>query len=109
MRSRSRGLPQVSPKRAARRAARERVVDQAFRRDRWACQARELVPDVECDGPIDPHERIPRSAWPDGDLVVENVVTVCRAHHRWIDNNPAAAHARGLHGYSWERPGADDA
>lgn len=104
MRNRSRGLPQQSEKRAAKRAARERVVEAVFRRDNYRCRAALSVPDVDCGGPIDPHEVIPRSAWPDGDLVESNVLTVCRAHHRWIDLHPDAAHALGLHGYSYERP-----
>lgn len=59
---------------------------------------------VRCGGPLDPHEVIPRSVWPDGELVLENVMMVCRRHHEWIGDNPAHAHALNLHGFSWERP-----
>lgn len=84
---------------------RARVVDAAFDRDRGECRARHLVVDVRCDGPLDPHEVIPRSAWHDGQYDLDNIVMVCRAHHRWIDNHPALAHAVGLHKFSWERTG----
>lgn len=99
-----RPMRRVSERKQEQRAERQRVVDAAFRRDRWACVAVKLVPSVECGGPLDPHERIPRSAWPGGELVLDNVLTVCRAHHRWVDHHPDDAHALGLHGYSWEVP-----
>ena len=57
-----------------------------------------------CGGPDDVHEIIPRSAWAKGYLVDENCILVCRRHHDWIGDNPAAAHELGLHGFSWERP-----
>lgn len=83
---------------------RARVVDEVWTRDRGQCRAERLVFDVKCGGPLDPHEIIPRSAWADGDVVVDNVVIVCRRHHDWIGDHPQAAHAIGLHGFSWERP-----
>ena len=54
--------------------------------------------------PLDVHEIIPRSAWPDGELVESNCILVCRRHHHCIDDHPDLAHQMGLHGYSWERP-----
>lgn len=96
-------LNQVSPRRAARAAERERIVQRAFARDRFTCQAAKLVPDVECSRRLDPHERIPRSAWADGIYDLDNVLTICRNHHRWIDLHETEAHALGLHGYSHER------
>lgn len=96
-------IPSQSTKRKGERLARAEVVLAARRRD-GGCVARTLVPDVECRGGLDGHERIPRSAWPGGHLVLSNVVTVCRGHHRWIDGHEIEAHALGLHGYSWERP-----
>lgn len=100
-----------SSKRIARRSERalallgERAsaVDEAWDRDRGRCQAEHLVPEVRCGGPLDPHEIIPRSVWPGGERVVMNIAIICRNHHCWIDNHPDAAHAVGLHGYSWER------
>lgn len=59
---------------------------------------------VECSGPLDVHEVIPRSVWPDGELEPSNCVLVCRRHHQWIGDHPDLAHEMGLHGYSWERP-----
>lgn len=101
---RGRGLRPVSKKREAEEAARREVRQIVRSRDR-ACRAKGAVPDVHCNGPLDVHEVIPRSAWAKGYLVVDNCVLVCRAHHDWIDDNPDQAHELGLHGYSWEKPG----
>lgn len=104
---------------------RARVVDAAFERDRGMCKADYIVRTItnctaeqvqavyqmkliRCGGRMDPHEIIPRSAWPGGELVVANVVMICRRHHQWVDANPVLAHAVGLHGFSWERPDAVD-
>jgi hypothetical protein len=93
-----------SKKREAEAAERRRVVAEVGARDRWTCQAKNVVPEVPCIGPLDVHEIIPRSAWRAGYLVVDNCLIVCRSHHDWIGDNPDEAHARGLHGYSWEVP-----
>lgn len=97
-------LRTYSDRRASEREERALVAGEALVRDRRTCQAAAKVPDVDCWGPLDPHEIIPRSAWAAGYLVLDNVIMVCRGHHRWIDRHPDAAHAVGLHGYSWERP-----
>lgn len=102
-RSRKR-IPHISDRALAQLPERARVVDAAWERDRGQCQAERLVPDCRCGGKLDPHEIIPRSAWPGGELVVDNVVMVCRRHHEWIGDHPVEAHRLGLHGYSWERP-----
>lgn len=99
------------PKRIAFRSAkaeallpeRRRVVDAVWERDRGRCQARDLVRDIECGGRLDVHERIPRSCWPGGELVIANCMCICRNHHEWVGSEPEAAHALGLHGWSWER------
>lgn len=96
-------IPRESSRRKDERRERERVVDAAFKRDRWQCRAALAVRDVECDSHLDGHEIIPRSAWAEGHLVLDNVLTVCRSHHRWIDLHPTEAHALGLHGFSYER------
>lgn len=83
---------------------RARVVDAAWDRDKGRCQAEVLVRDVRCGGRLDPHEVIPRSAWRDGQLVLGNVMIVCRMHHDWIGDNPNRAQELGLHGFSWQRP-----
>lgn len=82
---------------------RARVVDAAFDRDRGRCRAEFSVSWIRCGGRLDPHEVIPRSVWPDGELVLENVIMICRRHHDWVGDHPEAAHAAGLHGFSWER------
>lgn len=93
-----------SAKHRADRARRDAVKRVVWRRDRGECQAKDRVPDVRCSGPKDPHEIIPRSAWSKGYLEVDNVITICRAHHDWVGDHPDLAHDVGLHGYSWERP-----
>lgn len=87
-----------------RRDLRELVKGKALERDGRQCRARALVPEVRCAGELDPHEVIPRSAWKLGIYFLSNVLTVCRAHHRWIDNHPRDAHKLQLHGFSWEVP-----
>lgn len=106
--------------RTARRKAyaRARVCALVRGRDE-VCQVGSLLVEVNlkevpagCEGKLDVHERIPRSAWPAGDLVVENCLLVCRRHHEWIDAHPGedeAPHLLGFHGYSWERPREGDA
>lgn len=100
---RGRPMRAVSEKRQERYRDRERAVDRAFARDRWTCVAGRIIPEVECGGRLDPHEVIPRSAWPEGIYDTDNIVAVCRRHHEWIDHHPDGAHAVGLHGYSHER------
>jgi hypothetical protein len=97
------GMRQMSARREAEQAERKRVVAAAKRRDGYSCVGRHRVPEVRCGGPLDAHEIIPRSAWRGGYLVLDNVATVCRNHHDWIDDHPDDAHAVGLHGYSYER------
>lgn len=96
-------IPVKSQKRRREELARAEVAVAARARD-GGCVARGLVPDHVCAGPLDPHEVIPRSAWPGGHLVLDNVRTLCRAAHEWVHANERAAHRLGLHGYSWERP-----
>lgn len=104
MRRRRGPLPPRSAKRIDEDDERWVVIAEVTRRDGGRCQARVLVPSVRCGGQHDVHELIPRSAWPGGHLIAENCILICRAHHRWVDGNPDAAHAVGLHSYSWARP-----
>jgi hypothetical protein len=104
---RGKPLARVSPRRAERARERQQVVDRAFARDRWTCRAEKLVPGIECSAHLDAHERIPRSVWPEGMYELDNILSVCRAHHRWIDRNPDAAHDLGLHGYAHEKDDHD--
>ena len=106
----------VSKKRAATLAERERVRAhvlerdggcvfwaQAWSTDQWLPGDLVGAP-VRCQGPLDVHEVIPRSAWAAGWLEVDNCTVLCRAHHEWVTDHPAEAHRLGLHGFSWERP-----
>lgn len=111
------GLRQKSQKRVDEEAIRRAVLIATYKRDsaeQPICRAARAGAPGRCGGPRDGHEIIPRSAWAKGYLVVDNVITVCRDHHHWIDTHPDEAHALGLHGYSWQIPklftiGVDDA
>lgn len=94
-----------SPKRERDAETRRALVQRVLDRDMRSCQAGSIVVEVSCGGPLDVHEIVPRSAWAGGYLVEENCITVCRRHHDWIGDNPAQAHAYGLHAFSWERHG----
>lgn len=96
IRQRSKKALAVLPERA-------RAVDRAWNRDRGQCRARELVPEIECGGRLDPHEVIPRSAWAAGILDVDNIVIICRHHHDWVHRFPQEAHTRGLRRWAHER------
>lgn len=93
-----------SGRRFSNRELRARLVEQVKDRDGHRCRAERIVPQVRCEGPLDVHEIIPRSAWRDGYLVAKNCLTVCRKHHDWIGDNPTEAHRLGLHGFSWQAP-----
>jgi hypothetical protein len=124
-------LRRVGLKTRRKATERRKVVEQVHERDNHQCQAPFRVGQIyygddgrkwvgsgsdfftelpgypiTCSGPLDVHEVIPRSVWPDGELVVSNCVCVCRRHHEWIDGHPAAALVVGLHGHSWERGAA---
>lgn len=93
-----------SAKRISQKELRDRICELALRRAGYRCEAVELVPHITCDGRLDVHEVIPRSAWPGGHLVLSNTKALCRAHHTWVGEHQEAAHDLGLHGWSWERP-----
>ena len=80
------------------RALRRSVVEQAWDRDQH-CQ----FPGCHEIRDLEAHEIIPRSAWAKGYLVLDNVAMLCRPHHQRVTDNPAEAHALGLHRFSWER------
>jgi hypothetical protein len=96
-------LPPMSKKRRDALPNRAAFRESVLNRDSFRCQAATLVPDVACSGQLDVHEIIPRSAWPDGWLVADNCLTVCRAHHTWIGFHPRKAADLGLHAFSWDR------
>jgi hypothetical protein len=97
-------MRRMSEKRKAALSERALVRWTVICRDNNECQAAHRVPAVECGGPLDVHEIIPRSAWSDGWLRVTNCVLICRAHHQWVDDHPDLAREVGLHGSSWDRP-----
>lgn len=93
----------MSKKRRSQLVERAAVRSTVLARD-VVCQAQRLVPELMCVGPLDVHEIIPRSAWPQAWLTPEACILICRNHHQWVDNHPAQARALGLHGSSWDRP-----
>lgn len=66
------------------------------------CEARLVVPEVTCWGPLDVDEVIPRGVRPGSHLEPEHVQVLCRAHHDWTHAHPQEAAARGLRKWSWE-------
>jgi hypothetical protein len=87
-------LKQESDKVRARKGERATTKALALERDR-GCVASRLVPDVRCVGPLDGHERLPRSRGGSA-YDLENVITVCRIHHDWIHGHPIAARELNL-------------
>lgn len=98
------------PARSQRQADRDAVIDDAIRqakeRDGYRCQAeaRGVVTDVTCWGGAEGQHIIPRSVRKDLAADVDNIVTLCSGHHRWVDAHPNAARALGFHGWSTDRP-----
>lgn len=79
------------------------VVQRALARDHFECQFLARIADaggsiigplVDCHGRIDPHHIIPRGRG--GPTTMENLVSLCRAHHDWVDANMELAEAVGL-------------
>lgn len=97
-------LARVSPKKAAKQAARREVVAAVRARARNRCEGDRFVPGHRCTYYCDPHEIVQRSAWRDGDLDVDNVVWICRGLHDWAHENVAEAIEVGLLKPSWEAP-----
>lgn len=109
-------LPKQSANRKRDERIRAKVLKAARVRDGNRCQFFEHLDEAtislrsaralpqRCFGHLDGQEIIPRSAWPDGWLVLDNVVMICRAHHDWIGDWPDDAEKIGLHGRSWDRP-----
>lgn len=91
-----RRLPAESAKRRAERAARAQVRAATLERAGWRCQAAELVPEVRCRGPLDVDERTARGTHPGSHLDLEVTQALCRAHHEWKGDHPAAAEQLGL-------------
>lgn len=75
------------------RAVPKDVYAQVLARD-GGCVARLLVPEIRCQGRIDPHHALMRSQG--GKDTLEDLIAVCRAHHDWIHNHPARSYELGL-------------
>jgi len=69
------------------------VRDDVFARDR-GCVAVLLVREIRCSGSLDPHHVLRRSQG--GTDTADNLVTLCRAHHDWVHQNPARSFEIGL-------------
>jgi hypothetical protein len=83
---------------------RAEVIKRVHKRDRY-CRFYHYVSGIgsdHCTGPLDVHEIVPRSVWPDGDLDDTNCVLLCRHHHQWIDSHRDLAELFGL--YSRVKP-----
>ena len=82
---------------------REEVMREVYRRDRgciWFKVGGD--PTIKCWGGLDVHEPLPRSRGGDP-LDPAQCVLLCRGHHRWVHDHPAAGKALGLlyAGYQW--------
>lgn len=73
-------------------------------RDGYRCQAHDSVPSVACQGVLEAHETAQRSLVPGSHLRLDLMITLCTAHHSWIDNNILRAHELGLLRHSWDVP-----
>lgn len=85
-------LPAESAKRKVVRGQRKKMLAE-FYSD--TCIAAELLPDVRCGGPLDPHEPLTRAR---GGSITdpENLVWICRAHHDYCHDHPIEATELGL-------------
>lgn len=92
-------MGRLKPRSAKRRAEanqRAAIVIEALRRAGHQCQARHLVPEVRCGGPLDPDEIMGRGVLPGAHLIQDNVQILCRAHHDWKHDHPTRARDLGL-------------
>jgi 5-methylcytosine-specific restriction endonuclease McrA len=77
---------------APQRAEVRRIV---LERDMGLCRAKFLVTYIQCSGPLDVDEVIPRGRGGDH-LNPDNCQVLCRAHHRWKHDHPKEAEELGL-------------
>lgn len=89
-------LPARSAKRAAEERDRAEVRRVVRQRAGGRCEARDLVPEVRCWGPLDVDELEARGVHPGAHLDPDLCQLLCRGHHDWRHANPAEAEARGL-------------
>lgn len=96
-------LRPVSDKRLAEREQRDAVRETTLRRAGFRCQAPGAF-GLRCGGSLDVHEVFTRGTCPGSHLDDSATMALCRTHHRYVTDNPQAAHDAGLRYWSWERP-----
>lgn len=64
------------------------------------CKAAGVAPG-QCQGRIDPHHILRRSQG--GPDTMENLVSLCRAHHSWVHDHPGESYELGFLKHSWEQ------
>ena len=93
---RNKRLNWASEKRKAELPLRNAVREDVLERDMYKCVAIDLVPQVQCWGPLDVDEIKPRGLGGDW-LDPDNCQVLCRAHHDWKHLNPREAKDLGLY------------
>jgi 5-methylcytosine-specific restriction endonuclease McrA len=80
-------------KRARAKAVPTSLYKQVLARD-LGCVARDTVRQIRCYGRIDPHHVLPRSRG--GKDTLDDLISLCRAHHEWVHDHPAESYELGL-------------
>lgn len=100
--NRGKRLNPMSMKRRNEKATRDAVRVVTLARANNQCEAIDIVPHIQCGGPLDVDERVGRGVHPDAHLDVTITQVLCRRHHDWKHTNPIEAHDVGLTYWSWE-------
>lgn len=87
-------LAKESAKTRALKPERSKAKAAALARD-GGCIGARLVPDVECYGILDGHERLPRGRG-GSPYELDNIITLCRRHHEWVHSYPLKARSLDL-------------
>jgi hypothetical protein len=90
---RSGSLNKGKPMKKTVKAVPKDIYQQVLARD-GGCVARTLVEQIRCAGRIDPHHALMKSQG--GKDTLDDLISVCRAHHDWIHANPAMSYELGL-------------
>ena len=91
---RGKPLAKESAKTKALKPDRAKAKAAALARD-GGCIGARLVSEVSCYGPLDGHERLPRGRG-GSPYELENIITLCRAHHEWVHSYPIKAKTLNL-------------
>lgn len=97
-------LARQSTRRKAETATRRAVRDDTLAAAGYRCAALDLVPEIQCWGPLDVDEITPRGVRPGAHLDRAQTQVLCREHHDWKHAHPIEAQALGLRHWSWEDP-----